>query len=168
MTVSGSPDVAIVLRSGADSEMTSGLGRERVRAHRRRPGRGPQRRRARSRPPNCSSSSICPSARPARTRTCRCAASRRRRFAVRDNIKIVEGRRFEPGRNEVIVGAGAARAFAGLEVGATDQGRPERVAGRRHLLRRRRHGRIGDLDGCHRAAARLPSRRHRSSPSMRS
>ena len=31
MTVSGSPEVAIVLRSGADSEMTSGLDRDAVR-----------------------------------------------------------------------------------------------------------------------------------------
>jgi putative ABC transport system permease protein len=30
---------------------------------------------------------------------------------------MIEGRRFEPGRNEVIVGAGAASAFAGLDVG---------------------------------------------------
>jgi putative ABC transport system permease protein len=38
-------------------------------------------------------------------------------LAVRDDVKIVEGRNFEPGRNEVIAGVGAARAFAGLEVG---------------------------------------------------
>src|ERR1700722_11261694 len=31
MTVSGSPDGAIVLRSGADSEMVSGLGRDQTR-----------------------------------------------------------------------------------------------------------------------------------------
>ena len=36
---------------------------------------------------------------------------------MRGNIEMVEGRRFEPGKNEVIVGAGAARAFAGLDVG---------------------------------------------------
>ncbi len=38
-------------------------------------------------------------------------------FDVRGNIEMVEGRRFETGKNEVIVGAGAARAFAGLDVG---------------------------------------------------
>jgi putative ABC transport system permease protein len=38
-------------------------------------------------------------------------------FDVRGNIQIVRGRTFATGRNEVIVGAGAARAFAGLEVG---------------------------------------------------
>ena len=38
-------------------------------------------------------------------------------FAVRDNLEIVEGRMFEEGRNEVIVGQGAAAAFEGLLVG---------------------------------------------------
>jgi putative ABC transport system permease protein len=40
-------------------------------------------------------------------------------FAVRPNVRIVEGRRFETGRNEVIVGRGAAGQFAGLEIGRT-------------------------------------------------
>ena len=38
-------------------------------------------------------------------------------FEVRDPIEIVEGRNFEPGRNEVIVGDAASRAFEGLLVG---------------------------------------------------
>ena len=38
-------------------------------------------------------------------------------FALREQFEIVEGRNFEPGRNEVIVGAGAAGAFEGLLVG---------------------------------------------------
>jgi putative ABC transport system permease protein len=38
-------------------------------------------------------------------------------FEVRRNFRIVEGRRFETGKNEVIVGKGAALEFAGLEVG---------------------------------------------------
>jgi putative ABC transport system permease protein len=38
-------------------------------------------------------------------------------FEVRGNIEIVKGRRFETGENEVMVGAGAANAFAGLDVG---------------------------------------------------
>jgi putative ABC transport system permease protein len=40
-------------------------------------------------------------------------------FAVRPQVEIVQGRTFEPGRNEVIVGHAAAREFAGLEVGNT-------------------------------------------------
>jgi len=37
---------------------------------------------------------------------------------VRDNLKIVQGRMFEWGKDEVIVGRGAAREFAGLDVGS--------------------------------------------------
>ena len=39
-------------------------------------------------------------------------------FAVRDEVRIVEGRRFERGLREVIVGRKAARQFAGLGVGS--------------------------------------------------
>jgi len=39
-------------------------------------------------------------------------------FQVRDNLKIIEGRKFDWGKNEVIVGRGAAREFAGLQVGS--------------------------------------------------
>src|SRR5439155_1583845 len=38
-------------------------------------------------------------------------------FAVRKAVKIVEGRPFREGQNEVIAGRAAAREFAGLEVG---------------------------------------------------
>jgi putative ABC transport system permease protein len=38
-------------------------------------------------------------------------------LAVRGNVRIVEGRAFESGRNEIIVGAAAAAEFAGLDVG---------------------------------------------------
>jgi putative ABC transport system permease protein len=38
---------------------------------------------------------------------------------VRESFGIVEGRMFEWGLNEVIVGTGALRSFAGLEVGST-------------------------------------------------
>jgi putative ABC transport system permease protein len=38
---------------------------------------------------------------------------------VRENLRIIEGRMFTWGRNEVIVGIGAAREFSGLQVGGT-------------------------------------------------
>ncbi len=38
-------------------------------------------------------------------------------WAVRPNLKMVEGRKFTPGMRELIVGKGAARQFAGLEPG---------------------------------------------------
>ena len=40
-------------------------------------------------------------------------------LAVRDEVKIVEGRMFEFGTNEVIVGRAASGQFAGLTVGST-------------------------------------------------
>ncbi|NNE04932.1 MAG: ABC transporter permease [Xanthomonadales bacterium] len=40
-------------------------------------------------------------------------------FKIRDDFQIVQGRMFEPGLNEVIVGSGALREFEGLEVGST-------------------------------------------------
>ena len=38
-------------------------------------------------------------------------------FEVRRQVRIVEGRSFEPGRNEIVVGRAAARQFEALEVG---------------------------------------------------
>ena len=40
-------------------------------------------------------------------------------YQVRDKVKIVRGRLFDWGKNEVIAGVGAAREFAGLDVGHT-------------------------------------------------
>lgn len=39
-------------------------------------------------------------------------------FEVRDNISIVEGRKFETGKNELVVGRAAQHTFAGLELGS--------------------------------------------------
>lgn len=39
-------------------------------------------------------------------------------FEVRDNVKIVEGRMFEPGKNEMIAGRAAQQQFAGVDVGS--------------------------------------------------
>jgi putative ABC transport system permease protein len=40
-------------------------------------------------------------------------------WAVRPNVKIVAGRKFEPGRRELVAGVGAQRQFAGLQPGTT-------------------------------------------------
>ena len=116
MTVTGPDDVAIVLRTGADNEMTSGLSREEVRLIADAPGvarsaDGPLAsaelfvminltNRSTGTDGNLAFRGVGPSA-----------------MAVRSDIKIVEGRVFQPGRNEIIVGAGAARTFAGIELG---------------------------------------------------
>jgi len=40
-------------------------------------------------------------------------------FAVRSHLQIIAGRMFQPGRNELVVGRGAAAQFEGLEIGRT-------------------------------------------------
>ncbi|AWV06228.1 ABC transporter permease [Marilutibacter maris] len=40
-------------------------------------------------------------------------------WAIRPQLKIVEGRRFEPGKRELVVGQGAKNQYVGLEVGNT-------------------------------------------------
>jgi len=42
-------------------------------------------------------------------------------FDVRQNVELVEGRMFETGKNEMIVGRAAQREFKGLDLGATIQ-----------------------------------------------
>ena len=39
-------------------------------------------------------------------------------YGIRENMSMVEGRPFEPGKNELIVGRSAQRMFEGLELGA--------------------------------------------------
>lgn len=40
-------------------------------------------------------------------------------WTLRPQVKVVEGRRFEPGKRELVVGRGAARQYVGLDVGST-------------------------------------------------
>ena len=42
-------------------------------------------------------------------------------FHIRDELRIVEGRAFRPGTNEIIVGRSATLQFAGLELGSTQR-----------------------------------------------
>ena len=116
MTVSGAPDVAVVLRSGADSEMTSGLARDAIRTISDAPGI------ARNAAGPLTSAELfviinLPKRSTGTDANVPLRGVETGAFDVRDNIKMVAGRRFETGRNEIIVGAGAARAFAGLDLG---------------------------------------------------
>jgi len=118
MTVSGSPDSAIVLRSGADSEMVSGLGREETRIIADSPTvtRGSQ-------GPLASAELFVIIDLPKRSTGTDANVPLRgvenAAIQVRDKLKIVQGRMFDWGKNEVIVGRGAAREFGGLEVDST-------------------------------------------------
>lgn len=110
LTASTSSDVALVLRSGSDSEMTSGLQREATRLIAEAPGvRAASAelyvivdlpKRSTGTDANVPLRGVQPAA-----------------FEVRENLRIVEGRKFEPGRNEIVVGRAAASQFAGLDLG---------------------------------------------------
>jgi putative ABC transport system permease protein len=118
MMVSSSPDTAIVLRSGADSEMVSGFSREQTQIiadspNLARNAQGPLSsaelfviinlpKRATGTDANVPLRGVEPAA-----------------LQVRDNLKITRGRMFDWGKDEVIVGDGAVREFAGLEVGSS-------------------------------------------------
>lgn len=119
----GSPRNALILRSGSDSEMMSVLGGDAVEIIAQAPGveRGVVEsgaapvpltsaelfvvvdlpKRSTGTPANVPLRGVQPPA-----------------FATRSELKITSGRRFEFGRNEVIVGEGALRQFRGLEVGS--------------------------------------------------
>lgn len=116
MRAAGADDVALVLRAGADGEMTSGLGR----ADTRLIADGPGVARADGAPLASPELFVIISLPKRSTGTDANVPMRGvgpAAFAVRGNVKMLEGRRFEPGRNEVIVGVGAEREFAGLAVG---------------------------------------------------
>lgn len=116
MTVSGAEDVAVVLRSGADNEMTSGLSREESRLISDASGV------ARTKDGPLASAELfviinLPKRSTGTDANVPLRGVGSAALAIRGDVTIIQGRRFEPGRNEVIVGAGAARAVAGLEVG---------------------------------------------------
>jgi len=118
MSASGSPDAAIVLRSGADSEMVSGFSRESTRVIADAPGV------ARSGEGPLASAELfviinLPKRSTGTDANVPLRGVEHAAFQVRDRLKIEQGRSFEWGKNEVIVGIGAAREFAGLDVGST-------------------------------------------------
>ena len=117
MRESGSPTRALVMRSGADSEMTSGIGGTEADLIRQAPGirRDGQTalasaelyviidlpKRSTGSPANVPMRGIEPQT-----------------LAVRDNTSIIEGRMLAFGTNEIVVGRGASAQFAGLTLGS--------------------------------------------------
>jgi len=112
----GSPETALVLRTGADTEMMSLVSQEDSRIIQDAPGIGRGQLGAQASPEmlvlvdvpmvstgtdaNVALRGVTPVA-----------------FEVRKQLKILSGRNFVPGRNEIIVGRAAAGQFAGLQVG---------------------------------------------------
>jgi putative ABC transport system permease protein len=118
MTVAGSPSRALVMRSGADSEMVSGISGAEADVIRQAPGvlrdgnlpivsaglyvLVDLNKRSTGTPANVPLRGIEPAA-----------------LAVHDEVKIVEGRMFRFGTNEAIVGRAAGRQFAGVDLGSS-------------------------------------------------
>jgi putative ABC transport system permease protein len=116
MRGSGSPNRALVMRSGADSEMTSGLGGTEVDVIKQEPG---LRRDGQTALASAELFVIIDLPKIS-TNTAANVPMRgvdRTVLAVRDEASIVEGRMFEFGTNEVVVGRGASNQFKGLTVG---------------------------------------------------
>jgi len=117
MASGGSEEVAIVLRAGSDTEMSSGFELEQTRIIEEAPGvlRGPA-------GPVASSELFVIVDVPKRSTGTGANVPLRgvgpEAFEVRPEIEIVEGRRFREGFQEVIVGRAAAGQFAGLEFGS--------------------------------------------------
>jgi len=118
MTNSTSPDIAMVMRSGADTEMMSILLRDQARIIEDAPGILRYRQTA-----DVSTESLVVVQLPKRGTGVDANAPLRgvdqSALRVHDKVRIVRGRYLESGRNEVIVGQAAASEFAGLELGAT-------------------------------------------------
>jgi putative ABC transport system permease protein len=118
LETTGSPDTAIVLRSGSPDEMSSGLGRETTRIVAEAPGVART-----AGGPAASAELFVIVDLPLRSTGTAANVPLRgvgpQAFEVRRDVRIVEGRSFTAGRREIIVGSGAASSFAGLDVGST-------------------------------------------------
>lgn len=114
----GHEDRAIVMRSGATSELSSGLDRAQADVIKNAVG---VRRDAQGKPIAAAELLVIADLPKAGTGTLANAAVRGvqpESFTLRPEVKIVEGRRFTPGPRELIVGKQAAQQFANLKVGS--------------------------------------------------
>jgi len=118
MISAGSDDTAIIMRSGSTSELTSGLSNDQTLIIANAPGVLKDgdtavmsaelyvvvdvKKKSTNTDANVPFRGIQPGA-----------------FAVRNSVTLVEGRMFETGKNEIIVGRAAQREFAGLDTGST-------------------------------------------------
>ncbi|HTF85995.1 MAG TPA: ABC transporter permease, partial [Cellvibrio sp.] len=118
MTNAGSPTTAIVMRTGATSELNSGISYEQSQLIANAPGI----QRADGEPIASAELYVIVDLIKRATQSSANVPLRgvnANAFKVRDSVKIIEGRNFEEGRNELIVGRGAHTQFANLDVGST-------------------------------------------------
>jgi putative ABC transport system permease protein len=118
MQGTGDPQTVIVLRSGSDTEMTSGLSGEDTRLISEAPGieTGPH-------GPKASAELFVIIGHPLRRSGTDANVPLRgltpMALEVRPAIRFIEGRMFRPGTTEVVVGRAASQQFSGLSVGST-------------------------------------------------
>lgn len=117
MVSAGSEDVLMLLRAGATTEMNSGVGYEQTQMITNLPGIAKLEGKPQSSPELFVIVDI-----PMRNKDTGANAPLRgvepQAFALRKQFKIIAGRNFEPGKNELIVGRGAQTQFANLNVGS--------------------------------------------------
>jgi putative ABC transport system permease protein len=118
LKAAGRPDVAIVMRGGSESEINSGIDRDSEELIKQAKG---VRVGADGRP--VASAEMIVITELMRTGTSNSASNITLRgvdpqaFALRPQLKIVEGRSFTPGLRELIVGRGVLRQFSGAQLG---------------------------------------------------
>ena len=119
MRESGAPNRALVMRSGADSEMTSGFGGEDVEIIKQAPGI----RRAEQGPMASAELYVIidlpKKATPESSANVPMRGIQPLGMAIREEASIVQGRMFEFGTTEVVVGRGASGQFVNLALGDT-------------------------------------------------
>lgn len=119
MKASGDPDVALILRAGSDTEMTSGLGGDQTRVIQDAPGIARDATGAPIASPELFVAVDHPLKRSGTSANVPLRGVTPEAFKVHKNVKIVDGRMFEFGKNELIAGRAAVRQFVGLNVGTT-------------------------------------------------
>jgi putative ABC transport system permease protein len=118
LVASGSPDNALILRGGATSEMTSGVGLDSVKIIQDAPGiaRGPN-------GPLVTAEAVLMAPIPLRSTGTDANVEVRgvspNVLEIRKQVKIVQGRMFSPGLAEVVVGKNANTTYSGLTLGNT-------------------------------------------------
>ncbi len=114
----GSDDTAIVLRGGSSAELNSVLERDNISVIEQAPGvaRGSD-----GKPVASAEISVVANlpkkSDPTLDANVQIRGVGDAAWELRPNVKIIEGRRFKPGLRELVVGQGAQRQFAGLQVG---------------------------------------------------
>ena len=116
LVTSGSADNALITRAGATSEMTSGVAIDSVKIIQDAPGIARE-----ANAPLLTSEAVLMAPIPLISTGTDANVELRgvspNVFAIRRNIKIIEGRMFQPGLAELIVGKNANKTYSGLTVG---------------------------------------------------